>query len=111
MEAKAIARYVRISPRKANLVLEMIRGHQVDRAQEILAFSNRPIAKKISKVLTSAVANASVKEESLAVERLYVRDAVADTAPTMKRFQPRAHGRAYRILKRMSHIRIVVEER
>lgn len=111
MEAKAIARHVRISPRKANMVLRLIRGYQVERAQEILSFTKRPIAKTISKVLTSAVANASGKEDAPAVERLFIKQAVADTAPTMKRFQPRAHGRAFRILKRTSHIRIVVEDR
>lgn len=110
MEARASARYVRISPRKANGVLRLIRGQQVDKAQEILAFANQPIAKTISKVLTSAVANAAVKEESVAVERLHIKHAVADTAPTLKRFQPRAHGRAYRINKRTSHISIVVED-
>jgi large subunit ribosomal protein L22 len=101
---------VRISPRKANLVLRLIRGHQVDRAQEILSYTKRPIAKTISKVLTSAVANATSREEPPAVEQLYIKQAVADTAPTMKRFQPRAHGRAFSILKRTSHIRIVVAE-
>lgn len=111
MEARAIARYVRVSPRKAKGVLTLIRGQQVDKAQEILAFSNRPVAKKIGKLLTSAVANATIKEETVAVERLFVKHAVADTAPALKRFQPRAHGRAYRILKRTSHISIVVEER
>ncbi len=111
MEAKAIARYVRISPLKTDRVLRLIRGQQVDKAQEILAFTTRPIATKIGKVLTSAVANATVKDEEVAVERLFVKEAVADPGPTMKRIRPRAQGRASRILKRMTHIRIVVEER
>ncbi len=111
MEAKSIAKYVRISTLKADRVLRLIRGKQVDEAQQILAFTTRPIATKISKVLTSAVANASVKDEELDVEELFVKEAVADPGPTHKRIRPRAQGRANRILKRTSHIRIVVEKR
>jgi len=111
MEARAIARYVRVSPLKANRVLALIRGQQVDKAQEILAFTQRPVAAKIGKVLTSAVANATVIDESVAVEKLYVAHAVADKAPTMKRIRMRAQGRANRINKRMSHIKIVVMEK
>jgi large subunit ribosomal protein L22 len=111
MEARAIARFVRVSPRKADRVLALIRGHQVDRAQEILTFTKRPVAMTIAKVLTSAVANASVIDEEVAVDSLFIKEAVADTGPTMKRIRPRAQGRANRILKRMSHIRIVVATR
>jgi large subunit ribosomal protein L22 len=111
MEAKAIARYVRISPTKADRVLRQIRGLQVERAQEILAYSPRPIAKQVGKVLTSAVANATNREQGAAPDLLYVKTAVADAGPTLKRIQPRAQGRAYRILKRSSHITIVVAER
>ncbi len=110
MEAKAIARYVRISPTKVDRVLRLVRGLQVDKAQEILAYSTFPIAKQVSKILTSAVANATVKGEDVAVERLFVKLAVANSAPTQKRIRPRAQGRANRILKRSSHITIVVEE-
>jgi large subunit ribosomal protein L22 len=108
MEARAIARFVRVSPLKADRVLQLIRGCQVDKAQEILAFTKRPIATTIAKVLTSAVANASVIDEDVEVDRLFVKEAVANAGPTMKRIRPRAQGRANRILKRMSHIRIVV---
>jgi large subunit ribosomal protein L22 len=111
MEARAIARFVQISPTKVDRVLRQIRGAQVDRAQEILAFNAQPIAKKVSKVLTSAVANASGKSEEVAVDRLYVKHAVADSGPTLKRIRPRAQGRANRILKRMTHITIIVEEK
>lgn len=111
MEARAIARFVRVSPRKADKVMRLIRGQQVDRAQEILAFTQQPVATRIGKVLTSAVANATVKDEEIAVDRLFVKEAVADPGPTLKRIRPRAQGRANRILKRMSHIRIVVEDR
>ncbi len=111
MEARAIARFVRVSPTKADRVLRQIRGLPVERAQEILAYSPRPIAKQVGKVLTSAVANATNREEAAAPEQLFVKVAVADAGPTLKRIQPRAQGRAYRILKRMSHITIVVAER
>jgi len=110
MEARAIARYVRVSPRKVDRVLRQIRGTQVDKAQEILAFSPVPVAKRVSKVLTSAVANATVKNEEVALERLFISHAVADTAPSLKRIRPRAQGRANRIFSRMSHITIVVKE-
>lgn len=111
MEARSIARFVRVSPRKADQVLRLIRGEQVDKAQEILTFTQRPIAAQIGKVLTSAVANATVIDEKIAVDRLFVKEAVAMAGPTMKRIRPRAQGRANRILKRTSHIRIIVEDR
>ena len=108
MEAKAIARHVRISPRKADRVLQLIRGLPVDKAQEVLAFTTRPIAKQIGKVLKSAVSNAGNREEKVPVEDLKVKMAVAGAGPTMKRFLPRAQGRATPILKRSAHITIVV---
>ncbi len=115
MEAKAMAKYVRVSPRKADRVLRLIRGLPVDRAQEVLAFTTRPIAKQVSKILKSAVANATHRQEKdeekgarVAVENLRVKTAVAGAAPTMKRFLPRAQGRATPILKRSAHITIVV---
>ena len=111
MEARAIARFVRVSPTKVDRVLRQIRGLQVERAQEILAYSPRPIARQIGKVLTSAVANATNREQGAAPDQLYVRVAVADAGPSLKRIQPRAQGRAYAILKRMTHITIVVAER
>jgi large subunit ribosomal protein L22 len=108
MESRAIARYVRVSPRKADRVLRLIRGINVERAEEILAFTPRPIARQINKVLKSAVANATKKEEKLNVEELYVKMAVSGAGPILKRFLPRAHGRATRFWKRTSHITIVV---
>lgn len=111
MEARAIARFVRVSPTKVDRVLRQIRGLQVERAQEILAYSPRPIAKQIGKVLTSAVANATNREHGAAPDQLYVKAAAADEGPRLKRIQPRAQGRAYGILKRMTHITIVVAER
>ena len=108
MESRAIARYVRVSPRKADRVLRLIRGINVERAEEVLAFTPRPIARQINKVLKSAVANATKKEEKLDVEELYVKMAVSGAGPILKRFLPRAHGRATRFWKRTSHITIVV---
>jgi large subunit ribosomal protein L22 len=108
VEARSIARYVRVSPRKADRVLRLIRGIQVERAQEILSLTPRPIARQVGKVLKSAVANASKKEEKLKVEELFVKTAVAGAGPIMKRFLPRAHGRATRFWKRTSHITIIV---
>jgi large subunit ribosomal protein L22 len=108
MESRAIARYVRVTPRKADRVLRLIRGINVERAEEILAFTPRPIARQINKVLKSAVANATKKEEKLKVDELYVKMAVSGAGPILKRFLPRAHGRASRFWKRTSHITIVV---
>ena len=110
MEAKAIARYVRVSPRKARIVVDLIRGKSVVRAREILAFTNRGVAEAVEKTLNSAVANAEnqhhVRPESLVVKTAYV-----DEGPTLKRIRPRAKGSASRINKRTSHITIIVAPR
>jgi len=108
MESRSIARYVRVSPRKADQVLRLIRGMKVERAEEVLRFTPRPIARRVGKVLKSAVANAKKKEEKLKEEELYVKTAVAGAGPILKRFLPRAHGRATRFWKRTSHITIIV---
>ena len=109
MEAKAIARYVRVTPRKADQVLQMIRGKRVDLATELLDFSPKHVAKVIGKVVKSAVANAVSMEGKINVEHLTVKQAVAGAGPTMKRFLPRAQGRATPILKRTCHITVIVE--
>ncbi|MDR3308265.1 MAG: 50S ribosomal protein L22 [Coriobacteriales bacterium] len=109
MEARAIARYVRVSPRKARMVIDLIRGKKVQRAQEILQFSDRNVAEVVEKVLNSAIANASrdgVKPENLVVKATY-----ADDGPTIKRIRPRAKGSAARILKRTCHITVIVATR
>ncbi|MDR3136192.1 MAG: 50S ribosomal protein L22 [Coriobacteriales bacterium] len=106
MEAKAQARYVRVAPRKARVVLDLIRGQQVARAREILQFSDRNIAEIIEKCLESAVANA--EREGVKSENLLVRSTYANEGPTMKRIRPRAKGVAARIRKRTSHITIIV---
>lgn len=110
MEAKAIAKYVRISPLKVNYICDEIRGKQVDEALSILKFTNKKGAYELYKVLHSAVANA---ENNLNLDRslLYVKKAYANDGPTMKRFHPKAKGMAYPILKRSSHIVVVVAEK
>jgi len=110
MEARAVARYVRVAPRKARLVVDLIRGKSVDDARAILRFSPRAAAEVVEKVLNSAVANAErnlhVKSDDLVVGSTFV-----DEGPTLKRIQPRAMGRAFRINKRTSHITVVVSQR
>jgi large subunit ribosomal protein L22 len=111
MEAKAIARFVRITPRKVGQVLELIRGKDVESAERILKFTPKYGARLAEKVLKSAVANAMDRDSKLAVADLYVREAVAGRGTTMKRWLPRAQGRATPILKKTSHISITVATR
>jgi large subunit ribosomal protein L22 len=106
MEAKAQARYVRVSPRKARLVIDLIRGKAVPRAQEILHFSDRNVSEVIEKCLNSAVANAG--RDGVRAENLYVKTTYADEGPTLKRYRPRAKGSASRIRKRTCHITVIV---
>ena len=110
MEVRAQARYVRVSPRKARIVVDLVRGKSVAQAQEILRFTNRGIAETVEKVLNSAVANAE-HNNYLRAESLVVRKTYDDEGPTMKRIRPRAKGSAARIRKRTSHITIVVAPR
>ncbi len=107
MEAKAILRYVRVTPRKARLVVDLIRGKNAEEAMTVLKFNPRHAAVVIQKVLKSAVANAAQKEMG-DVDRLRVSRAFVDVGPTMKRVRPRAMGRANTILKRTSHITLVL---
>lgn len=110
MEARAQARYVRVSPMKARRVVDIIRGMRAEEASAALQFAPWAAAVPVRKVLDSAVANAENNNGAKATN-LWVREAYVDEGPTMKRFQPRARGSAYRIRKRSSHITIVVEER
>lgn len=110
MEARAIARYVRVSPRKARLVVDQIRGKDVVKAREILQFTNRAVAEIVEKTLESAVANAE-RTQNVRPESLVVKTAFADEGPTLKRIRPRAKGSASRIYKRTSHITIIVAPR
>lgn len=109
MGAKASARYVRLSPRKARLVIDLIRGKGVGEALNILSFAQRKAAGVISKLLKSALANAS-QDRSIDVDTLRIKEAFVDQGPMMKRFMPRARGRVTRIRKRTSHITLVLEE-
>jgi large subunit ribosomal protein L22 len=110
MEAKAVARYVRITPRKARLVIDLIRGKSVEEAFAILRYTPRAASPIIEKVLASAVANAE-HNHNMDTSRLVVKKAYVDEGPTMKRYMPRAMGRASRINKRTSHITVVVSEK
>ena len=110
MEAKAVARYVRVSPRKARLVVDLIRGKSVEDASAILRFSPRHAAEVVEKVLMSAVANAE-KNNKIPAEQLYVSTTFVDEGPTLKRIRPVSRGRAFRINKRTSHITVVVKQR
>ena len=110
MEARAIAKYIRMSPIKVGVVLNLIKGKSVKEASAILQYTPREAAVVINKVLNSAVANAE-NNLGMDVSKLYVEDAIAGQAPVMKRIRPRAQGRAYRILKRSSHISIILNER
>ncbi|XBG73314.1 50S ribosomal protein L22 [Enterococcus cecorum] len=108
--AKATAKTVRTSPRKARLVIDLIRGKSVAEAIAILKFTPNKVASIIEKVLMSAIANAE-NNFDLDVENLYVSEAFVNEGPTMKRFRPRAKGSASPINKRTSHITVVVSEK
>jgi large subunit ribosomal protein L22 len=115
MEAKAIARHVRMSPRKVRLVVDQIRGRSVNEAYAVLQFSKKSAAEPVGKTLRSAVANAQVKGEGTGevvdVDELIVREAFVDEGPTLRRFRAAAMGRAAPIRKRTSHITVVVDKR
>ncbi len=110
-QVKATAKYVRVSPTKVRQVANLIKGEHVDKAINILQFSDKiGAAQPLLKVLNSAIANAE-NNDGLDPDDLYVLNAFADEGPTLKRFQPRALGRAYQIRKRTSHITVVVAPR
>ena len=109
MKARAQAKYVRQSPYKVRLVLDLVRGMPVDEARATLDFTNRRAAPTIKKVLESAVANAE-HNFALDADELFISEAFADEGPTLKRWRPRARGRATRIRKRTSHLRITLTE-
>jgi len=107
METKAIQRFVRITPRKCNQVLELIRGQSVETAQTTLEFTPKLGARIVEKVLKSAVANA-LHQGKVRMEDLYVKEAIVGAGPTIKRWLPRAQGRATPLLKRTSHVQVTV---
>lgn len=108
---KAEARYMRVSPQKARLVVDMIRGMQAGDAINILAATNKRIAPAVEKVLRSAIANAETKSRDIDVDRLFVAEAYVNEGPRMKRVRPAPMGRAFRIQRRMAHIVVKLGER
>jgi large subunit ribosomal protein L22 len=119
MEARATARFVRMPPRKVRFVMDSIRGKYAQEALDLLKYTPNHAAAEIAKVINSAIANAEFRakaeyenglRDSRSVDWLMVSTCYVDAGPTMKRVQPRAQGRAYRILKRTSHITVVVTE-
>ena len=109
MEARAVARYIRISPRKVRLIMDDIRGKKIEEALNQLSFAPQKGAFILRKLINSAVANAEQNFE-MDVDRLYIKRIYADEGPTLKRFRPRAMGRATRIRKRTSHLTVVLDE-
>lgn len=109
MESRAVARYMRISPQKMRLIMDEVRGKKVDEAIRLLSFSPKRGAHLLKKLINSAVANAEANKE-IDVDTLYVKRVYADQGPIMKRFRPRAMGRASRIKKRTSHLTVILDE-
>ena len=109
-EAKAIAKFVRIAPRKVRIVIDLIRGKNVDDAFAILRFTPKRSSGLIEKVLRSAVANAE-NNYDMDVDKLYVSSCFVDQGPTLKRIHPRSRGQAFSILKHTSHITVIVKEK
>ena len=110
METRAVAKYIRITPRKVRIVLDLIRGKNVAEAFAILKFTPKAGADVVEKVLRSAVANAE-NNFDMDADKLFVKTAYADQGPTLKRIHPRSRGQAFKILKRTSHITVAVDEK
>jgi large subunit ribosomal protein L22 len=110
MKSTAVARYIRVSPRKVRLVMDQIRGKKVGEALNFLSFALPKGANILRKLINSAVANAQ-QNSGIDVDNLYIEKVFADVGPVLKRFRPRAMGRAARILKRTSHLTVVLDER
>jgi large subunit ribosomal protein L22 len=109
MESRAVARYIRIPPRKVRLIMDEIRGRRIEEALNQLSFAPQKGAFILKKLINSAVANAEQNFE-MDVDKLYIKRIYADEGPTLKRFRPRAMGRATRIRKRTSHLTVVLDE-
>lgn len=111
LRPRATAKYIRISSRKVRIVLNLIRGKQVDEALAILQFTPKAASPVVAKVLASAIANAENNPPYLNRDNLFVAEAYANQGPTLKRFMPRAKGSATPILKRSSHISVILDEK
>lgn len=109
MEARAELRFARISARKVKIVIDLIKGKKAQEAMTILKYTNKAASPIVSKLIKSAMANAT-NNHNMNEAKLYVSDAYANQGPTMKRIMPRAKGTAYRIRKRTSHITVVLKE-
>ncbi len=109
MEVRAVARFVRVSPRKIRLVMDQVRGKKVEEALNLLSFSPQKGAFLLRKLINSAVANAE-GNSGLDVDTLQIKRVFADEGPTLKRFRPRAMGRATKIRKRTSHLTVILDE-
>jgi large subunit ribosomal protein L22 len=115
MEFRAQARFMRVSPQKARLVLDLIKGRKVEDALNTLAFTKKRVAATVEKLLRSALENANYlsaeKDIDVDVDRLYVKSAIANDGPRMKRIRPAPMGRAFRYVRRIAHIELVLAER
>jgi large subunit ribosomal protein L22 len=111
MEAKAKAKYVRTSPRKARLVLDLIRGRNAGEAINLLRFTKKRVAREVQKVLRSAIANAEGKSETIDADQLYVSEAYAQDGPRARRIRPAPMGRAHPYQRRSCHIVVAVAEK
>jgi large subunit ribosomal protein L22 len=115
MEFRAEMRYLRVSPQKARLVLDLIKGRRVEEARNTLAFTKKRVAAHVGKLLQSALDNANFlateKNIDVEIDNLYVKRAVANDGPRMKRIRPAPQGRAYRYQRRIAHIEVVLAER
>ena len=115
MEFRAELRYLRVSPQKARLVLDLIKGRRVEEARNTLAFTKKRVAAHVGKLLQSALDNAnflaSEKNIDVEIDNLYVKRAVANEGPRMKRIRPAPQGRAYRYQRRIAHITLILAER
>jgi large subunit ribosomal protein L22 len=115
MEFRAEMRYLRVSPQKARLVLELIKGRRVEEARNTLAFTKKRVAAHVGKLLQSALDNANFlsaeKNLDVDIDNLYVKSAIANDGPRMKRIRPAPQGRAYRFQRRIAHIELVLAER
>jgi large subunit ribosomal protein L22 len=115
MEFRAQARFMRVSPQKARLVLDLIKGQKIEDARNTLLFTKKRVASTVGKLLQSAIDNANFhsteKNVDVDIDNLYVKSAVANDGPRMKRIRPAPMGRAYRYVRRISHLEIVLAER
>ena len=115
MEFRAEMRYLRVSPQKARLVLDLIKGRRVEEARNTLAFTKKRVAAHVGKLLQSALDNANFlsaeKNLDVEIDNLYVKSAIANDGPRMKRIRPAPQGRAYRYQRRISHIELILAER